>query len=242
MHATVMPMTNYLQNKKILIIDDDVVHCDVLGDLFEEVGAVVHTANDGKTGLRQLYLVQPDLIIVDVVMPVMDGWEVCRQIRLLTDTPVIMLTTLNQDEDEIQGFTSGANDFLSKPFSMKVLKVRAEALLRRLPQDKVKPEGPEYHDNYLSINLTKRALVIKGERIKLTATEFRLLAYLVRHAGRVLTYEQILENVWSGNYSNGSDYVHVYVSRLRHKLEQDHRHPKYLLTEHGVGYWFNQQG
>lgn len=234
-------MTNHLQNKKILIIDDDLAHCEVLGLIFEEAGALVSIANDGQAGLRQLYVTQPDLVIVDVMMPLMNGWEVCRQIRLLTDVPVIMLTTLNEDEDIVQGFHSGADDFISKPFSAEVLKVRAEALLRRRQLESESSDRLEYHDDYLSINLTDRTLAINGTPIKLTATEFRLLAYLVRHAGRVLTYGQILENVWGSNYRDSTDYVHVYLSRLRQKLERDHRQPQYLLTEHGVGYRFHKQ-
>lgn len=239
--SIVRSMTNHLQNKKILIIDDDLGHCEVLGLILEEAGAVVYIANDGQTGLRQLYITQPDLVIVDVMMPVMNGWEVCRQIRLLTDTPIIMLTTLNDDDDIVQGFNSGADDFISKPFNAQILKVRAESLLRRREQSTTKPEQLEYHDDYLSINLAERSLFVKGAPIKLTATEFRLLSYLVRHAGRVLTYNQILENVWGSNYHDSTDYVHVYLSRLRQKIEKNHRQPQYLLTEHGVGYRFNKQ-
>ena len=239
--SIVESMTNHLQNKKILIIDDDIGQCEVLGLIFENEGATVYIANDGQAGLRQLYITQPDLVIVDVMMPVMNGWEVCRQIRMLTDIPVIMLTTLNDDEDVIQGFNNGADDFISKPFSAQVLKVRAEALLLRRQQGSVEAERLEYHDDYLSINLTERLLFVAGEPVKLTATEFRLLSYLVRHAGRVLTYNQILENVWGSNYHDSTDYVHVYLSRLRQKIEKNHRQPQYLLTEHGVGYRFNKQ-
>ena len=155
--SIVRSMTNHLQNKKILIIDDDIGHCEVLGLIFEDEGAIVYVANDGQAGLRQLYITQPDLVIVDVMMPVMNGWEVCRQIRMLTDIPVIMLTTLNDDEDIVQGFNSGADDFISKPFSAQVLKVRAEALLRRRSTPAMVDLGQGLNDSRLV-----RALAFQG--------------------------------------------------------------------------------
>ncbi|MCA9994951.1 MAG: response regulator transcription factor [Anaerolineales bacterium] len=235
-------MNENLSNRKILIIDDDPNLCEAVGLILAETGATVYTASGGQSGLRKLYTVRPDLVIIDVMMPDMNGWDVCKHVRLLTDTPVVMLTTLQDEESIVQGFSSGADDFISKPFSGRVLISRVAALLRRskkqLPERK---ETAVYKDDYLSINLEDRRLMVDGEPIKLTSTEFRLLSYLVQNAGRVVTYSQILENVWGQNYQDSTDYVHVYLSRLRQKLEKNHRQPRYLLTEHGIGYRFSKQ-
>ena len=235
-------MNENLSNRKILIIDDDPNLCEAVGLILAETGATVYTASGGQSGLRKLYTVRPDLVIIDVMMPDMNGWDVCKHVRLLTDTPVMMLTTLQDEESVVQGFSSGADDFISKPFSGRVLVSRVAALLRR--SKKQVPERKDstgYKDDYLSINLEDRRLMVDGEPIKLTSTEFRLLSYLVQNAGRVVTYSQILENVWGQNYQDSTDYVHVYLSRLRQKLEKNHRQPRYLLTEHGIGYRFSKQ-
>jgi DNA-binding response OmpR family regulator len=235
-------MTENLSNRKILIIDDDPNLCEAVGLILAETGATVYTASGGQSGLRKLYTLRPDLVIIDVMMPGMNGWEVCQHVRLLTDVPVMMLTTLQDDDSVVQGFNSGADDFISKPFSGRVLVSRVSALLRR--NKKQAPERKDnlgYKDEYLSISLEERRLMVGGEPIKLTSTEFRLLAYLVQNAGRVVTYSQILENVWGQNYQDSTDYVHVYLSRLRQKLEKNHRQPRYLVTEHGIGYRFSKQ-
>lgn len=235
-------MSENLTNRKILIIDDDPNLCEAVGLILAEAGATIHTASNGQGGLRKLYSVRPDLVIIDVMMPDMSGWEVCKHVRLLTDTPVMMLTTLQDDESVVQGFNSGADDFISKPFSGRVLVSRAAALLRRNKKQPLeRKEATGYKDEYLSINIEDRRLLVEGEPIKLTSTEFRLLSYLLQNAGRVVTYSQILENVWGQNYQDSIDYVHVYLSRLRQKLEKNHRQPRYLLTEHGIGYRFSKQ-
>ena len=232
-------MGNGLDKKKVLIIDDDENICDIVEVSFSDAGAKTYVASHGKEGLQQFFAHRPDLVILDVMMPEMDGWMVCQQIRLFSDVPIIMLTALQQDNEIIRGLDYGADDFISKPFSTKVLLARARALLRRTEIPSASENS--YNDGYLSIDLEKRQVLVNGTLVKLTATEFRLLAYLLQNARQVLTYSQILESVWGPEYRDNSDYVHVYLSHLRKKIEEDPRNPRYLLTEHGVGYRFQKQ-
>lgn len=221
-----------------MTIDDDININRIIEHTFEESGAQVFSANNGLDGLRLLYKHQPDLVILDVLMPEMDGWQVCQQIRQLTDVPVIMLTALKSDQEIIQGLDVGADDFISKPFNPQVLLARARAVLRRAEQEPEESDLQGYRDHYLSINLEEHKVVVEGHVIKLTATEYRLLSYLVQNAGRIRTFEQILENVWGWEYRDSPDYVHVYVSNLRRKIEPDPKNPVYIETERGIGYRF----
>ncbi len=228
-----------LQGKKVLIVDDDLHLGQILKIVFKREGANAYVAINGREGLQTFFAVRPDLVILDVMMPEMNGWEVCKQIRMLSDTPIIMLTTLSRDEDTIFGLDYGADDFVSKPCSGKVLLARARATLRRTEMtSKTYDKTNSYNDNYLKVDLEERKVVVDGHMIKLTATEFRMLAFLLENAGRVLTYNQILDQVWGWEYRDSVDYVHVYASHLRRKLERDPKRPRYLLTEHGVGYRF----
>jgi two-component system KDP operon response regulator KdpE len=230
-----------MKGKKILIIDDDPIVRHLLETIFSEVGAETLPAAKGSEGLRLLYNHKPDLIILDIMMPGRSGLAVCAQIRELTTTPIIMLTSLNNEETIVQALDSGAIDFVTKPFSTRVLVARAMAALRQA--EAASPEvgfskTPGYQDEYLSINLESRGVIVSGDRQHLTKTEFEMLALLVRQSGQVLTFERILLGVWGPGYEDSIDYVHSYMSRLRKKLEPDMKEPRYLLTEHGVGYRF----
>lgn len=227
-----------MEGKKILVIDDDINLCQSLKIGFSLEGAKVETAIDGRTGLKQFYEHQPDLVILDIRMPEMDGWETCRQIRLLSDVPIIMLTSLVQDKEIVRGLNCGADDFVVKPFSRDVLAARISAVLRRYETIVDAQDNSAYEDGYLYIDLTRREVRRCGESIKLSSTEFQLLSYLFENAGRILTYEMILNKVWGWEYQGSIDYVHVYLSHLRKKLEEDPRNPLYLITEHGIGYRF----
>jgi len=230
-----------MNGKKILIIDDDVNLGQTIKLTFARVGAEVFTAVDGRDGLRQFYENRPDLVILDVRMPDINGWETCRQIRLLSNVPIIMLTTLDNDEDVIRGLDHGADDFVTKPFSRDVLLARARAVLRRTELSTEPEDQLLYNDSYLLIDLRKHRIEVDGQVVQLSSTEFRLLAYLLQNAGQLLSYENILDKVWGWEYQNSIDYVHVYVSHLRRKLEADPRNPKYLLTERGIGYRFERR-
>ncbi len=230
-----------MDGKKVLVVDDDPALVRLVKRALTDVGHHVVTAANGQEALRLFYDQRPDLVILDVVMSGLNGWETCRSIRQMSNVPIIMLTAQGSDADMLRGLDYGADDYVVKPFNLDVLLARTRAVLRRAEQPSIKEASVSYHDAYLTIELGDRRVTVNGEPIKLTATEFKLLAYLVRNAGRVLTFTQILENVWGWEYRDSIDYVHVYVSHLRQKLEHDPRHPEYLITEHGVGYRFEKR-
>jgi two-component system KDP operon response regulator KdpE len=235
-------MHRALQNRKILVIDDDPEIIELLELMLARAGATVVTACCAEEGLRQFYAHRPDLVLLDVMMPGMDGLETCRRIRQLSDVPIIMLTVLTGTDDFLRGLEAGADDYVTKPFAGEVLVARAQAVLRRA----VAPDQDEklvtYNDGHLAIDLQRRQISVHQEPVKLSPTEYRLLAYLLQNAGRVLTYDQILEQVWGAECLGSTEYVHVYVHRLRHKIELDACNPRYLLNEPGVGYRFERQG
>lgn len=223
---------------KLLIVDDDMTLVDALGRYLRKAGYEVLTAPDGLSGLQQLYQHRPDLIILDVMMPKLDGWETCRRIREISSVPIIMLTARGQESDKVTGLRLGADDYVSKPFSLKELEARVEAVLRRTRM----PSGSEtpalYSDGRLVIDPVRWTVTVDGEAVELTATERRLLFLLAENAGRVLTTNQILEQVWGPEYLDEADYVKLYIWRIRQKIEIDPRAPRYLLTERGLGYRF----
>ena len=229
-----------MNNKKVLIIDDDAGFLYLASLLFKKAGALVFTARDGLEGISKLFTHQPDLTILDVTMPGLNGFEVCRRIRQISDTPIIMLTALNDEQEMLRGLGAGADDFLSKPFNAQILLARARTVLRRTEHLQTQAETFSANDGYLSINVETRAVLINNERIKLTPIEFRLLAYMARNAGKVLTFQQILVNIWGPEYRGNPDYVHVYISHLRNKIEEHPKHPRYILTVHGIGYMFER--
>ena len=225
---------------KVLLIDDDADLLQLATVIFKKEGAQVITARDGMEGVSKLFTHHPDLIILDVMMPGMNGFEVCERIRQVSDTPLIMLTALNHEQEMLRGLEAGADDFLSKPFNADILLARARTVLRRSEHLKSPADQFNYNNGHLSIDVARRDVLIHNKRIKLTPVEFRLLTYLARNAGKVLTFEQILTNVWGNEYRGSMDYVHVYISHLRRKLGEDTKSPRYILTLHGVGYIFEK--
>ena len=232
-----------MNGKKVLIIDDDADLRQLASLIFKNVGAQVATAGDGLEAMSKLFTQKPDLILLDVMLPGMDGFEVCKRIRQVSNAPLIMLTALNREQEMLRGLETGADDFLSKPFNKDILLARARTVLRRTehPNGNGHHTAFEYNDGYLGIDIESRNVMIKGNRIKLTPIEFRLLAHLARNAGKVLTFQQILTNVWGQEYQGSMDYVHVYISHLRSKIEENTKSPRYIMTVHGVGYIFEKQ-
>jgi DNA-binding response OmpR family regulator len=230
-----------MEGKQILVIDDDPHVLRMVKLILAKQGAQIHTADCGTAALTQFYACRPDLVILDVMMPDIDGWDVCARLREISDVPVLMLSALGSNSHIVRGLKCGADDYLSKPFTDDVLIARVEALLRRAnlsaPPDKVQT----YRDDYLTIELDKRRVLVRGKPVKLTAKEYQVLTCLLRNAGRVLSAEQILEKIWGWEYRDHAEYLYVYVSNLRKKLEADPKRPKYLLNESGVGYWFEMQ-
>ncbi len=225
--------------KKILVVEDDPEVRQLLEKIFQKAGADVHLAVDGSAGVRKFFLEKPELVLLDVMMPEMDGFEACKRIRQVSNVPVIMLTSLDSDDEIIRGLESGADDFITKPFSSNVLVARVKSLIRRLELPQEDRAGLLYSDERLTIDLEKRVVEVQGRPIKLTRTEYNLLAYLVQNAGWIRTFEQILETVWGPEYQGSMDYIHVYISNLRRKIEINPKKPQYLESEHGVGYRFN---
>ena len=230
-----------IQGKSILVVDDDPELLELLTLVLSRAGAQVYTAAGGREGLQQFYACQPDLVILDLMMDKMDGWEVCRQIRRLFDVPIIMLTVLREEKDMVRGLDCGADDYVTKPFNVNVLLARVRAALRRGALSAATERPLVYSDGYLTLDLDRRRVLVDGEPVRLSVTEHRLLACLFSNAGRVLTFQQILERVWGERGAGQVEYVHSYIWYLRQKLEQDPKQPRYLLSERGVGYWFERQ-
>ncbi|HJS17378.1 MAG TPA: response regulator transcription factor [Anaerolineales bacterium] len=235
-----------MSNIKILIIDDDTDLLQLTSLILKKAGYQVLTASDGLDGISKFFMHHPDLIVVDVMMPGSNGFDVCERIRKISEAPIIMLTALNQEQDMLHGLAAGADDFLSKPFNPEILLARAKTLLRRTQRltDIENPGNADYfsyNDGYLSIDIEKHEVLIHGKQVKLTPKEFGLLVYLARNGGKLLTFEKILTNVWGTEYLGSMDHVHVYVSHLRRKIEEDPKISRYIRTVHGIGYIFEKQ-
>ena len=227
--------------KKILVVDDDPAQLSLVDQILTHHGYEVLRASGGQEALRVIFEQKPDLVLLDVVMPGIDGWQTCSRIREVTDIPVIMLTgKRNNEDDVVRGLDYGADEYLSKPLGNRELVARVRAALRRAERPSYLDEKKKtlFTDNYLTVDVAERKVTVNGERIKLTPREFRLLALLVENSGRVLSHQQVLEDVWGWEYIDDVDYVRIYISHLRQKIELDSSQPKYILTEPGVGYYF----
>jgi two-component system KDP operon response regulator KdpE len=228
--------------KKILVIDDDPAFVRLVGRVLTQKGYEVLSANSGGEGLRLLFANKPDMVLLDVVMPGMDGWQTCSRIRDISDIPIIMLTAHEKTEDDtVRGLDYGADDYVIKPVGSKELVARVRAVIRRaeLPSS---PQGGGiiYSDDFLSVDIAGRKVMVKGERVRLTPVEFRLLALLMQNAGHILAHRQLLEKVWGWEYIDDLDYIRIYIWHLRQKIEPDPSQPKYIITEPGVGYYFRK--
>lgn len=229
--------------RKVLVIDDDQMFCRLVSQVLTHQGFEVLTASDGQEGLRLLYAEKPDLVLLDVVMPKMDGWQTCQRIREVSDVPIIMLTGKQKgEEDVVRGLDYGADEYLFKPVGNRELVARVRAVFRRLelPSPPEAKRGTTYSDDHLTIDIADRRVTVKGERVKLTPREFRLFALLVENAGRILPHKELLEKVWGWEYMDDLDYIRIYISHLRQKIEPDPALPKYIITEPGVGYSFQK--
>ncbi len=230
--------------KKILIVDDDPALVEMVVMVLTEKGYEVIKATNGQEALQVLFDGKPDLVLLDVVMPRMNGWQTCSRIREFSSTvPIIMLSGKRMTEDDVvRGLDYGADDYLLKPAGSKELVARVRAILRRaeLPSYSGKVREITFNDGSLTVNVMERKITVNGERIKLTPIEFRLLALLLQNAGRILTHQQLLEKVWGWEYVDDLDYVRIYISHLRRKIEPDPTLPKYIITEPGVGYLFQK--
>jgi len=230
-----------MKKETILIVDDDPKVVRLVTNILEAVGYRVIFSGDGQTALETVGLENPDLILLDIVLPRLDGFEVCRQLRTFSSQPVIMLTSKAQEADKIKGFDLGADDYLTKPFSAKELMARIKAVLKRCGGIREKePQLTAYGD--LTIDPARRKVKLKNQEVKLTPTEFKLLNYLAGHADKVIQHEDLLSEIWGAEYRNDIDYLRTYIKNLRHKIGDDSTHPRYIKTISGVGYTFTPVG
>lgn len=224
---------------KILVIDDDPDIAELLATIFRPRGFTVYHACHGIDGLKNAYELHPDLIILDIMMPCVDGWDVCTRLRELSDVPILMLTARTTEADVVRGFVSGADDYMKKPFSKAELEARVQALLRRKASyNKAAGLGvSHYTDRLLQINLETQMVELEGKILDLSATEYNLLACLVRNMGRTVTHSQLLREVWGSEYGDISTLT-LYIYYLRKKIEDSQHDHQYIHTQWGRGYCF----
>jgi two-component system KDP operon response regulator KdpE len=231
-------------NKKILVVDDEAAQLRLMEQVLVSRGYDVIKAGSGQEAVRLFYERKPDLVLLDVVMPEIDGWQTCRLFREVSDVPVIMLTGKRRSEDDIvRGLECGADEYLVKPVGTRELIARVRAALRRAESSSGSDRKKVLFSNdYLTVDVAERKVTFKGQKLKLTPREFRLLALLVENPDRVLSHQQMLEKVWGWEYIDDVDYVRIYVSHLRQKIEPEPSRPRYIITEPGVGYYFHVTG
>ena len=223
---------------RILLIEDDATFAEGVRFYLAARDYDVRWARDGQEGLRLCYAWQPHLVILDVMMPGMDGWTVCSRLRELSDVPVIMLSARGQEIDRVRGLQGGADDYITKPCSLRELAARIEVILRRAGRGAGVPASvlDAAEEESLAIDLVGRQVLRGGEPVKLTGTEWRLLFALADNAGQIVPHERLLERVWGPEYIGNTEYLKLYIWRLRQKIEDDPKAPKYLITEHGIGH------
>jgi two-component system KDP operon response regulator KdpE len=227
-----------MKNNRILIIDDEISILKYLGSYLRREGFEVITANNGKEGLILTEQANPLLIILDISMPELDGFEVCRRLREWTAVPIIMLSAIDNETDKVKCLNLGADDYITKPFGIYELLARINAVLRRLQP--VAAVRSSFTSQDFKMMFAERRVTIRDKEIKLTPTEYNLLQELVVNAGKVLTHVHLLQKIWGSEYRDEKDYLHVYIGHLRDKMEDNPAEPKYILTIPGVGYQFRR--
>jgi DNA-binding response OmpR family regulator/anti-sigma regulatory factor (Ser/Thr protein kinase) len=239
--ASARPGANVLTQPRagathILVVDDDPALRRLLETSLPDAGYQVQTVVEAQTAVEMVIHQPPDVILLDIMLPGMDGFTLCKQLREWTSVPIIMLTARAAEKDVVLGLQVGADDYVTKPFRPNELIARIEAVLRRAQVD-LAPGGPSVIQvDGLTIDLAQRQVTVDGADVALTPIEYQILAYLARHAGQVLTHAQILEEVWGEQYGGENHYLWVHIAHLRQKLEPDSKRPRYILTERGIGY------
>ncbi|MGD2077768.1 MAG: response regulator transcription factor, partial [Chloroflexota bacterium] len=210
-----------MNGKTILVIEDEPQMRHLVTAIFEQEEGRVVNAGSANEGMHQFEAHDPDLVILDIKLPGQDGNELCRQIRAISDVPIIMLTALSDGDEIVRGLDAGADDYVTKPFDRQVLLARARAVLRRAESQAHLSEELTFEDGYLTVDIANRLIAVDRKPIRLSATEYDLLRYLLRNRGRVCSFAEILEHVWGEEYRYSDEYVHVYIWHLRRKLERD---------------------
>jgi two-component system KDP operon response regulator KdpE len=225
---------------KILLIEDDVEFSNLTRMWLKNAGYDVFTAQDGVEGMRRVYSNRPNLVLLDANIPKMDGWEVCRRIRDMSDIPVMMVTVNNKKADTLRAFDLGADDYITKPIDFRELIARVQAILRRSGSTNIDTEPSNFHNGEIEIEWRSRQVYVRGRRVKLSPTEFKILSCLIKNRGWIVTHEQLLEKAWGPNYVGDKSFVKLYIRYLRQKIEENPHNPHLILTERGVGYYFAQ--
>ena len=231
-------MADEFDRRRILVVDDEERMVRFIRLNLEHDGFQVSEAFNGKEAIQKIRDVTPDLILLDVMMPDLDGFEVLETVREVSNVPVIMLTAKGEEDDRVRGLELGADDYVTKPFSPRELVSRVKAVLRRTESASGSMHGLIEVDERLKIDFDRREFWLEGKLVKLRPTEYRMLYHLVQNAGWVVTHDQLLTKVWGYEYRDEPHYVRLYINYLRQKLEADPSNPKYILTERGVGYRF----
>jgi DNA-binding response OmpR family regulator len=231
-------MAEDFERRRILVVDDEERMVRFIRLNLEHDGFQVSEAFNGKQAVQRLRDINPDLILLDVMMPDLNGFEVLEMIREISNVPVIMLTAKSEEDDRVRGLELGADDYVTKPFSPRELVSRVKAVLRRTEAASGSMHGLIEVDERLKIDFDRREVWLESKIVKLRPTEYRLLFHLVQNAGWVVSHDQLLAKVWGYEYRDEPHYVRLYINYLRQKLEKDPANPKYILTERGVGYRF----
>lgn len=223
---------------KVLVVEDDPAMLRFIRRTLEINDMEVAAATDGLAALKTFRVVRPDLVVLDITIPEMDGLEVCQRLKSAHQVPILIVTAKDTDEDLVRGFELGADDYLAKPFAGKVLVARVKGLLRRARAPSSAP-GDRIECGELVVDFASRRIYRSGQHIHLTFIEFKLLALLAGSAGKVLTSEQIISEIWGAYGEGDAQMLRTHVGRLRKKIEPDHARPSLILTERGVGYWLS---
>ncbi len=231
-------------SKTILVVDDDPTIRDVLERYLRREGFAVRTAADGQTALQEVRNHEPDLVVLDLMLPGVDGWEICRRLRAQSTLPILMLTARGEEYERILGLGLGADDYVTKPFSPGEVVARIQAIFRRIEmaRSSLAPSAETIRCGEMVIDPTARQATVRGRALTLTAKEFDLLHFLACHPGQVFSREQLLDQVWGYTYAGETSTVTVHIRHLREKIEPDVANPRFIETVWGVGYRFNDQG
>ncbi|MCP4600274.1 MAG: response regulator transcription factor [Proteobacteria bacterium] len=227
---------------RVLVADDEPKYVWIAKIHLEKEGYQVLTANDGETALELAVTEEPDLILLDLKMPDLSGYEVCRRIREFSTVPIIMLTALSRDADKIQGLNMGADDYVTKPFSIPELVARVRAALRRANFSEKQSSDSIFRADDLVVDFIHQRVFINEREVNLTPIEYRLLCELVKHSGRILVLEHLVDKVWGVEYEGENHLVRRVIYKLRQKIEPDPKNPKYILNKPGIGYFFDHPG
>ena len=219
----------------ILVVDDDIRMLRMMKRMLELEGFLVITASGGEAALKLFDKETPALVLLDIMMPDMDGYTVCRRIREFSEVPIIMVTARGDDKEKVEGLDIGADDYVTKPFSASELAARVRAVLRRVGSRESHQEAV-FHYKDMVIDFTSRRVMVGNNELKLTATEYKMLSYICQNAGRVVTPDQLLDKVWGEEYIGAAHLLQVNIARLRKKLGDDAKQPNYIITRSGIGY------